>query len=341
MLLVAATFVLLIVGGTVTSTGAGLAVPDWPTTYGHNMFTVPLDVWIGRGGIFWEHLHRLIGSAIGMMCIAMTVWLWVKQRRRPWLRTLGVVLLAAVIVQGLMGGLRVTQLSVSLAVVHGISGQLFLCLTVLIAAATSRYWIEASPGSAGPLRAALPRLSLALLVVLLVQLTLGALTRHMEAGLAIPDFPLAYGRIVPPFDSAGIEKATDRMDLDDAAGQWGYFAPSQVAVHYAHRVWAVAVLVVLGWLVMRVWTVAPNVSRFTVPSGSLIVMAFMQAALGVSVITSGRHAHIATAHQALGAAMLATAALLAIRLLRFHEAGHRSKTIDRVAPTVALGGGGA
>lgn len=340
VLLVAATFVLLVAGGTVTSTGAGLAVPDWPTTWGHNMFAVPFNKWIGRGGIFWEHLHRLIGSAIGMLCIVMTVWLWVTQRRRPWLRTLGVVLLVAVIVQGVMGGLRVTLPSLTLAIVHGISGQLFLCLTVLIAAATSRYWIEASPLPARPNVAALPRLSLALLVVLLVQLTLGALTRHMEAGLAIPDFPLAYGRIVPPFDAAGIEQATDRMAMDEAVAESSYFAPSQVAVHYAHRLWAVIVLFVLGWLSVRLWAAA-NAANFTVPAGSLIVMAFMQATLGISVITSGRHAHIATAHQVLGAAMLATAALLAIRLFRFFEYGHLPKANERVSPTVVLEGGEA
>ncbi len=339
--LVVATFVLLVAGGTVTSTGAGLAVPDWPTTYGHNMFAVPLDKWIGRGGIFWEHLHRLLGSAIGMLCIVMSVWLWVTQQRRPWLRVLGIALLVAVVVQGVMGGLRVTQLSRTLAIVHGITGQMFLCLTILIAAATGRYWIEAAPMACRSTVAVLPRLSLVLLGVLLVQLVLGALTRHMGAGLAIPDFPLAYGRIVPPFDAAGIAEATNRMAFDEAIAESSYFAPSQVAVHYAHRLWAVVVLVVLGWLAARLWAAAPHVANFTVPTGALIVMACIQAVLGVSVITSGRHAHIATAHQALGAAMLGTAALLAIRLSRFFDHGLLSKVDDRVSPTVVLEGVGA
>ena len=117
---VTTTFLLIALGGVVTSMGAGLSVPDWPTTFGYTMFSVPLDLWIGRGGVFWEHAHRLLGSLVGMMAIVMAVWLWRSQRDRPWVRWLGVSTLGLVIVQGVMGGFRVTEASSALAMVSGV-----------------------------------------------------------------------------------------------------------------------------------------------------------------------------------------------------------------------------
>src|SRR5262245_65461932 len=92
-----ATLPLLFVGGLVTSTGAGLAVPDWPTTFGYNMFLYPWSKMIG--GIFYEHSHRLIGSVVGFLTILLAVTLWYKESRQ-WLRWLGIVGLGAVIAQG-------------------------------------------------------------------------------------------------------------------------------------------------------------------------------------------------------------------------------------------------
>ena len=102
-----ATLLLICSGGMVTSKGIGLAVPDWPTTFGYNMFFFPFSKWIG--GIFFEHTHRLIASTVGLLTIILAVWLWLVDPRR-WVRVLGVAAVAAVILQGVLGGLRVTML---------------------------------------------------------------------------------------------------------------------------------------------------------------------------------------------------------------------------------------
>src|SRR5579859_7642702 len=101
----AGTFLLIGLGGLVTSHEAGMSVPDWPTTYGYNMFLFPFHLW--TGGIFYEHTHRLLASLVGFLTIVLTAWLWVREPRR-WLRWLGVSALLAVITQGVLGGLRVT-----------------------------------------------------------------------------------------------------------------------------------------------------------------------------------------------------------------------------------------
>src|SRR2546421_3540793 len=96
-----ATLLLICSGGMVTSKGVGLAVPDWPTTFGYNMFLFPISRWVG--GVMFEHTHRLIASIVGFLTIILAIWLW---REGPPARNLGVLALGAVILQGVLGGLR-------------------------------------------------------------------------------------------------------------------------------------------------------------------------------------------------------------------------------------------
>ena len=124
----AMTLLLIVAGGLVTNTGAGLAVPDWPTTFGHNMFTYPWSAMVG--GIFYEHSHRLLGSVVGLLTLALAAALWPLGGR---LRVLGLVAVAAVILQGVLGGLRVTLLELRLAIVHGCLAQAYFALLVAIA----------------------------------------------------------------------------------------------------------------------------------------------------------------------------------------------------------------
>ncbi len=305
--LVIVTFCLVILGGTVTSKEAGLAVPDWPNTYGHNLFLYPPSLWVGN--IFWEHTHRLLGALVGVMCIVMCVWLWLSQLERRWLRWTGVALLVLVIAQGVMGGLRVTELSVTLAIVHGVMAQLFLCLTVLIAAAV-RHAGQAPRLNGERLR--LMRLAFLFFAVLLVQLVLGAVVRHTGAGTAIPDFPTNLGGMVPPLNQAGIEAAFDRAAPDEDYPMSVYPSVVQVAVQFAHRAWAAVVLGTGLWLIGRVArTGNPSLGR---PALALLFSLILQVALGALVVWHPRFVDVHTAHQALGAAILATAALLLIRL---------------------------
>lgn len=315
MLFVVCTFLLIALGGTVTSKQAGLAVPDYPTTFGYHMFAVPFHLWIGRGGVFWEHSHRLMGSLVGMLAIVMLFWMLLAQRRRKWLSWLSGGTLAAVTVQGLLGGLRVTEIDVRYAVAHGIAAQVILCLTVLIAAGTSQRWIEST---ARPRRSAVDRtvrnlsvLPCVLLGVLFIQLILGVTMRHGQAALAIPDFPGSYGGLVPPLTHQDIQDAIDQLPYENDSV---YYSPAQVGVHYAHRVWAFAVCFVGIYVVTRVLAVLGKQRGIKGPAIALLIFLPTQILLGALVIWTQRHAEIATAHQATGAAILATATLLTIRV---------------------------
>src|SRR5713101_2978337 len=133
----AVTVLLIFVGGLVTNTGSAMAVPDWPTTFGYNMFLYPWSRMVG--GILYEHSHRLIGSVVGLLTIALALVLWRKESR-PWLRWLGVVALGAVIAQGVLGGLRVVLLQQTLAILHACFAQAFFALTASLALLTSAEW---------------------------------------------------------------------------------------------------------------------------------------------------------------------------------------------------------
>lgn len=139
----ASTLMLIFVGGLVTNTGAGLAVPDWPTTFGYNMFLYPWSQMVG--GIFYEHSHRLIGSVVGLLTVTLAVVLWVNGAA-PLPRWLGVAAVGAVSVQGVLGGLRVLLVSVGseLALIHGLFAQTFFALTVGLAVCTSAEWNQRS-----------------------------------------------------------------------------------------------------------------------------------------------------------------------------------------------------
>src|SRR5712675_1246911 len=132
-----ATLLLICSGGMVTSKNVGLAVPDWPTTFGYNMFLFPISQWVG--GIFFEHTHRLIASTVGFLTIILAAWLYYVEDRR-WLRNLGFCALGAVVLQGVLGGLRVTMLKDEIGIFHACIAQAFLGLLVVIALVTSKFW---------------------------------------------------------------------------------------------------------------------------------------------------------------------------------------------------------
>src|SRR5436190_9532510 len=195
-----ATLFLICVGGLVTSKGVGMAVPDWPTTYGYNPFTFPFSKWVG--GVFYEHSHRLVASAVGLLTTILAVWVWLKEERR-WLRWLGVAAFLAVSAQGVLGGLRVTQLKDELGIFHAALAQLFFVLVCGIALFTSKWWRSAA--SPIRLKAELRTVYVAT-VLIFVQLVIGATMRHQHAGLAIPDFPMAYGKVWPAMDDGAIAR---------------------------------------------------------------------------------------------------------------------------------------
>ena len=176
--LCAATFVLILVGGLVTNTGAALAVPDWPTTFGYNMFLYPPSKMVG--GILYEHSHRLLGAAVGVLTIALAASLWIGEPRR-WLRWLGVAALVAVSLQGVLGGLRVLLAEGGIAIIHGSLAQGFFGLAVCLALFTSPGWATAPAEAADALP--LRRLSLLTTGVAYLQIVLGAFLTHFGSRL--------------------------------------------------------------------------------------------------------------------------------------------------------------
>ena len=182
-------FLLLITGGLVTSLEAGLAVPDWPNSFGHNMLLYPVSEM--KGGVYYEHAHRLFGMLVGLTTFTLAAICW-RHERRAWVKWLATALLLAVCVQGLMGGLRVTGTltlsqdrsllapSTLIAIAHGVFGQLVFATAALLAAATSAWWL----GGPAPLVSASSRSTRTAATLapfaLLFQLLLGAAYRHLQ-----------------------------------------------------------------------------------------------------------------------------------------------------------------
>ena len=175
VLTAATTLLLIFVGGLVTNTGSALAVPDWPTTFGYNMFLYPWSKMVG--GIFYEHSHRLIGSTVGLLTVSLAVSLWLADPRR-WVRGLGLVAVVAVIIQGVLGGLRVVLLQHHLAILHACLAQAFFALLVSLAVVTSRFWQDAAaaPRLVDGVRLRAAALTTAFLIY--AQTVFGALLTH-------------------------------------------------------------------------------------------------------------------------------------------------------------------
>lgn len=176
------TLLLMAWGAFVTSIEAGLAVPDWPSSYDSYDPFNPWPGWWRVTPLLAEHGHRLLGLLTGLLTAVLAVWTWCREPRR-WLRWLALGALALVSFQGLLGGLRVVWLSLDLAVVHAATAQLFLGLIVALAAFTSAAWLTAAAGTDRPVDARLWRLSLAVPAVVWLQIVLGALLRHPGTGI--------------------------------------------------------------------------------------------------------------------------------------------------------------
>jgi cytochrome c oxidase assembly protein subunit 15 len=277
----AATLVLIFIGGLVTSTGSGLAVPDWPLSYG--MLMPPMV-----GGIFYEHGHRMAATVVGLLTLILAVWTALRDSRRG-VRRLAWGALLAVVVQGLLGGITVLYLlPTPVSVFHACLAQAFFCATVALAFVTSREWIQAKPPAedvAGVRGAA----GLATATVF-TQLVLGALMRHTGAGLAIPDFPLALGRVIPPLHSA------------------------PVVLHFLHRLGALAVLAVLVYLARQAYRSRDR--RLSRPATWLLALVALQVALGAATVLTARAVVPTTAHVATGAALLGGCWLVTLRARR-------------------------
>jgi len=317
------TAVLIFAGGLVTSTGSGLSVPDWPNTYGWSMFTFPLEKMVG--GIRYEHSHRLIASTVGFLILVLSVWLWRAEPRR-WVRRLGYLALAAVVTQGILGGITVLwYLPDPISIAHASLAQIVFCLTTAIALFTSRGWSQR--GSSAPLAdAVLRKLAVVSTAWIYVQILMGATMRHTDAGLAIPDFPLAFGHILPP--------------------HWD----PKIAIHFAHRVGAVVATVMILATTGHVFYHHRRRGELARPAMLLLALLASQITLGAYTVLTARHYIINSLHVVNGACVLVTSLVLTLRAHRAHFAPAplggqtvgRVSRVGRVPPeTRALEGGPA
>jgi cytochrome c oxidase assembly protein subunit 15 len=291
-----ATAALLFAGGLVTSTGSGLAVPDWPLSFGR--FFPPMV-----GGVLYEHGHRMVAGTVAILTIILAVW-YVRRERRTWVRRLAIIALAAVFAQALLGGLTVLlRLPPAVSVAHACLAQTFFCLMVILSLVTSRGFLT-DRGADGGVRPPAPHElavdgapSLVILAgtstaLIYGQLILGAVMRHTGAGLAIPDVPLAFGQIVPPFLSRAI------------------------AVHYAHRVTALLIAVAIGWTAARVLRRHRDRHDLVRPARLAMILVVFQILLGALTVATRLAVLPATVHLLTGALLLATSLVLTVRASR-------------------------
>jgi heme a synthase len=180
LILTVATFFLISLGGLVTTQDAGMAVPDWPGTYGYNLFAYPIATWFyGPMDLFVEHGHRLLGSLVGMLAIGLCVVL-AKCDPRPWIFWSSVILLLAIISQGIIGGVRVVRDARGVALIHGCVGPMIFAMAASLTVMTSRWWFEA-PSEFSRSRW-LSRFLVIQLLLVFLQLTIGASLRHADVG---------------------------------------------------------------------------------------------------------------------------------------------------------------
>jgi cytochrome c oxidase assembly protein subunit 15 len=280
-------FVLVFAGAFTTSIGAGMAFPDWPLSNG----SVNPPGWLTQLDKFAEHSHRLSATLMGLITIAIAVWLH-RTESRAWLRWLGYGAVALVVVQGIVGGLRVlfdslhldmvdTSLGRLFAMLHACLAQLYVCTLIAIAVACSRPWIERPL----PVAAGVQRLGVICCALLFLQLAIAAVVRHSFAGLAIPTFPFstADGGLLPE--------------------AWNF----RVGIHFAHRAMAVVLTVAIVWFALRIRLdrAAPLLMR--AGATMLIVLLALQITLGAQIIWTFRRVAMTTGHVLVGALTLALA----------------------------------
>ena len=286
-------FILLISGGLVTSKGVGMTVPDWPNSYGYNMFTFPISRWVG--GIFYEHAHRLIASGVGLLTVVLAVLLWFAEPRR-WVRVLGYIAVAAVIVQGVLGGLRVVLIKDEIGIFHGMLAQAYISLLVVIAIALSKAfatggarWRWHAPG--------LLRWVVTLTILVYLQLAIGAAMRHEHAGLAVHDFPLAYGQLWPSISAQQLEA----INAQRIASGEVPTTLTNIHVHMLHRLMAV---VIFAGIAAYAWHARRAAMGALIASRWWVVLVVTQISLGAWTVLSDKAADITTAHVAVGALTL-------------------------------------
>ena len=321
--------VLICSGGLVTSNDAGLAVPDWPTSFGYNMFAFPLSRWLAPGGIRLEHSHRLIATCEGTLAIILTLWVLIAERRW-WVKVLGCATFGAVIFQGLLGGLRVMLRADWIGIVHGCFAQAFFALVAVLALVTSRWWLRLGEPNGrridleGLKGVAKGLLTVAILIYL--QLALGATMRHAHAGLSIHDFPKAYGHWWPQIHKA------DLPALNHERTEVLHEPPTTLAQIHLQMMHRMNAMLILGFIIGVAYMAWERRSLLPVSLRRLVMVGVglvaVQITLGMYTIWSDKAADIATAHVAVGATLFVWSVVSYVALRRWMS-GPESAVLPR------------
>ena len=387
------TFVLIFIGGLVTSKHAGMSVPDWPNSYGYNMFLFPPSKWVG--GILFEHTHRLMGTVVGFCATVLTLMAWApgktaKGRRwilgifaaftltnvigtavmviwptafhlsgpaaeplhvasqgmvsevgmgtctliaffcrswepRRWVRWIATACLIAICIQGLLGGLRVDLINLTLAMIHGCFAQASFCLIIFAAIITGRWW-QSAPDLSDELHSRwLIHLAVIAVCVVYGQLIIGAVMRHLQAGLAIPDLPWAYGKLIPPTNASQLQMANQwriwKLDLEPVTLE-------QIWLAFGHRIGAIIVSCALISLISLIVIRHRNRWDLLWPAILLGGLLIAQVTLGILTVYLKKPADVASTHVAVGALVLITTFMIAVRAFRLYSCMGRSRAAE-------------
>ena len=294
---------LITAGGLVKSLEAGLSVPDWPLSYG--MLNPPR--WWEIETVRAEHGHRLIAGTVLLLTLWLVIWI-VRREPRKWVKGVALTAFAAVLAQAALGGITVLFfLPTAISVSHAGLAQLFLCLLVVLAVATSRRWVS-DRGPTDPATRAdrIVTLATATSVVIYLQILLGAVMRHTGAGLAIPDFPLAFGGLIP-------------SKLDFAIG-----------IHFAHRLGALAAATLIFWTLGRTLRFASRERALVIPTCLLVLMVLVQGTLGGLVVLTSRAVLPNTLHVGGGALLLALSMTLTLLTRRLDWVARQEGVVPEV-----------
>ena len=355
-LVVACTVLLILAGSLVTSHDAGLSVPDWPTSYGWNMFTFPPSMWVAN--IFYEHGHRLIASTVGFLTIILATWLWLADAR-PWLKWFGAAALGAIIAQGVLGGLTVLFfLPAAVSTAHAALAEIFLCMTVAIALFTSPRWMEgygtaeAAPYGAEPDDAALDDA-----VPYSAENPLAVSLSNHEANRSSFDRPVPGKRLIlrqaqdePRVEGLRTSECIDDVTLrrlatattaliflqiligaamrhtgaglaiPDFPWMFGHVVPDhwngRIAVHFTHRAGALIVTLGIGILSAYVWSHHRGRRELAQPAALIVALVVIQVTLGALTVLTRRDIWINSLHVVCGALVLTTSLVLTLRSWR-------------------------
>jgi len=306
--LLAGTLFLILWGGFVKTLGAGLSVPDWPTAYGT---FIPVE----EGNIFWEHTHRELGALIGLFTLINCVWTLWKEPRRG-VRALSLWMLAGVVLQGILGGLTVWHMTPDwLSSFHATLAQIFLCMVAVNVIVTCPRFVPQPAADQSSLKTTRLMMILAV-VVILANLITAAFMRHADAGLAIPDFPAAYGLLrdgawsMPPLEPNDMERYNHyrMMNYSELVRVDWY----QIKMNYLHtRVGAALVTLAMLAAIARLLMVHRR-ERFLFFGGlGLLLLLVVQVSLGIAIVWTERQWLVTSFHVMTGAATFAATAAVA------------------------------